>query len=142
MNQPSAEQFRMDRHSLVREDSYTDGRVGSIRVLTPVTPEGETDRAREVSFVGQTQVMTQAGPLPLSFELPGPTLSDAIDGFGSAAEKAIEEAVEEIKRLQREQASSIMVPGQGGAGSGSLGGLGDLKGGGNSGGMPGGGIKL
>ena len=132
MNQPSADQFRMDIDQLVREDTYTDGRVGTVRVLTPVTPEGQVDDSRSVSYYGQTQVMTQAGPLPLSFQLPGSDLRQAIAGFGEAAEKAIEEAMEEIKRLQREQASSIMVPGQEG------GGLGDLKGG-NSGNMPGGG---
>ena len=132
MNQPTAEQFRMDIDQLVREDTYTDGRVGTVRVLTPVTADGQTDPSRSVSYYGQTQVMTQAGPLPLSFELPGDSLKQAISGFGQAAEQAIEEAVEEIKRLQREQASSIMVPGQGG------GGLGDLKGG-NSGKLPGGG---
>lgn len=132
MNQPTAEQFRMDVDQLVREDTYTDGRVGTVRVLTPVTADGRTDSSRSVSYYGQTQVMTQAGPLPLSFELPGDSLQAAVSGFGQAAEQAIEEAVEEIKRLQREQASSIMVPGQGG------GGLGDLKAG-NSGKLPGGG---
>ena len=137
MNQPTAEQFRMDAASLVREDTYTDGRVGSIRVLTPVKTDGEPDPSRPVHYYGQTQVMTQAGPLPLNFELPGESLAEAIDAFGEATEQAIHEAVEEIKRLQREQASSIMVPGQGAAA-----GLGDLKGG-NSAGMPGGGrIKL
>lgn len=136
--QPTQEQFRMDSDQLVREETYTDQRVGSIRVLTPVDTHGHVDPARQTAYIGQTQVMTQAGPLPLTFELPGESLAAAIDGFPAAAETAIEEAVEEIKRLQREQASSIMVPGQGGAG------LGDLKGGGNSGGMPGGGggIKL
>ena len=136
MTQPTSEQFRMDPASLVREDSYTDGRIGTIRVLTPVTPDGAPDASRPVSYYGQTQVMTQAGPLPLSFELPGDSLSAAIEAFPEAAEQSIQEAVEEIKRLQREQASSIMVPGQAGAG------LGDLKGG-SSGGLPGGGrIKL
>ncbi|MFP4278037.1 MAG: hypothetical protein ACOC0Q_07285 [Wenzhouxiangella sp.] len=135
MQQATQDQFRMDTSQLVREEAYTDQRVGSIRVLIPVQPDGQPDTSRTTSYYGQTQVMTQAGPLPLSFELPGGSLAEAIDGFPAAAEKAIEEAVEEIKRLQREQASSIMVPGQGGAG------LGDLKGG-NSGSMPGGGIKL
>ncbi|NDY94296.1 hypothetical protein G3I74_00935 [Wenzhouxiangella sp. C33] len=125
----------MDTAQLVREESYTDQRIGSIRVLIPVLLDGQPDPERSKSYVGQTQVMTQAGPLPLSFELPGRSLADAIEGFPAAAEKAIEEAVEEIKRMQREQASSIMVPGQGG------GGMGDLPGG-NSGSMPGGGIKL
>lgn len=134
MEKPTQDQFRMETAQLVREESYTDQRVGSIRALIPVQLDGQPDPGRRTSYIGQTQVMTQAGPLPLSFELPGDSLAEAIDGFPAAAEKAIEEAVEEIKRLQREQASSIMVPGQGG-------GMGDLQGG-NSGSMPGGGIKL
>ena len=125
MNQPTADQFRMDPDLLVREDTFTDGRVGTVRALTPVTADGQPDASRPTSYYGQTQVMTQAGPLPLNFELPGEDLKAAIEGFGEAAEHAIHEAVEEIKRLQREQASSIMVPGQGAAA-----GLGDLKGGG------------
>ncbi len=136
MNQPSTDQFAMALDQLVREDTYTDGRVGTVRVLTPVTADGQTDPSRAISYYGQTQVMTQAGPLPLSFELSGNNLAEAINGFAQAAEQAIQEAVEEIRRLQREQASSIMIPGQAGAG------LGDLKGG-NSAKMPGGGrIKL
>jgi len=137
MQQPTQEQFRMDTAQLVREEVYTDQRVGSIRVLIPVQADGQPDTGRSTSYFGQTQVMTQAGPLPLSFELPGTALSEAIEGFPAAAEKAIEEAVEEIKRLQRDQASSIMVPGQ----SGGSGLVGDLKGGG-TGGVQGGGIKL
>lgn len=137
MNQPTADQFHMDLNQLVREETYTDGRIGSVRALKPVTADGEPDPSRPVSYFGQTQVMTQAGPLPLSFELPGASLAAAIEGFGRAAEQAIQEAVEEIKRLQREQASSIMVPGQGAAG------LGNLKGGSAGAGLPGGGrIKL
>ncbi len=139
MQQPTQEQFSMDTSQLVREEAYTDQRVGSVRVLIPVKSDGEPDPSRSTSYFGQTQVMTQAGPLPLSFELSGGSLAEAIESFAEAAEKAIEEAVEEIKRLQREQASSIMVPGQGGGASG----LGDLKGGGSGGGsIPGGGIKL
>lgn len=135
MNQPTAEQFRMDLSQLVREDTYTDGRVGTVRALSPVTADGQPDPDRAISYYGQTQVMTPAGPLPLSFELPGDNLKTAIEGFGEAAAQAIEEAVEEIKRLQREQASSIVVPGQGG------GGLGGLSGGGAGPGA-GGRIKL
>ncbi len=136
MESPTQDQFRMDSTQLVREETYTDQRIGSIRVLIPVRTDGQPDPGRTTSYLGQTQVMTQAGPLPLSFELPGSSLDEAIEGFPAAAEKAIEEAVEEIKRMQREQASSIMVPGAGGGG-----GMGDLQGG-NSGSMPGGGIKL
>lgn len=71
--------------------------------------------------------MTPAGSLPLSFELSGNDLAEAAQGFAEAAEQALAETVEELKRMQREQQSSIMVPGQGG-------------GAGGQGGMPGGGL--
>ncbi|TVQ37309.1 MAG: hypothetical protein EA370_07005 [Wenzhouxiangella sp.] len=121
----------MNPDQLYREEVFTDQETGSIRRLTPVTRDGSTDPDRNVEYVGQTQVMTPAGPLPLSFELQGNSLGEAASQFAPAAAQAIQEAVEEIKRMQREQQSSIMVPGQGGGSGGMPGG-----------GMPGGGIKL
>jgi hypothetical protein len=38
----------MDPADLWREDVYTDRRVGTIRVLTPVLGDGSTDPARSV----------------------------------------------------------------------------------------------
>jgi hypothetical protein len=125
------EQLTMSADAMYREEVFTDIETGSIRRLTPVTADGEPDPSRPVQYVGQTQVMTPAGPLPLSFELDGDSIGQAASQFAAAAGKAIEEAVEEIRRLQREQQSSIMVPGQGGG-----------KGGLPGGGMPGGGLKL
>jgi hypothetical protein len=39
---PSTE-LKMDPAALHREDLYTDRKMGTIRVLTPVTTEGTTD---------------------------------------------------------------------------------------------------
>ncbi len=124
------DQLAMNPDQLYREEVFTDQETGSIRRLTPVNRDGSPDPDRDVQYVGQTQVMTPAGPLPLSFELQGNSLGEAAAQFAQAAGQAIQEAVEEIKRLQREQQSSIMVPGKGG------------QGGMPGGGMPGGGIKL
>lgn len=115
---PSAEQFELDPNGLYREDSITDTQAGSIKRLSPVDVDGQPDDSRPVEYYGQTQVMTPAGPLPLSFALPGPKLSDAIKGYGEAAAEAVAEAVEEIQRLQRESQSSIMVPGRDGGRTG------------------------
>jgi hypothetical protein len=129
------EQLRMNPDALYQEEVFTDQETGSIRRLSPIRADGSPDPDREVIFIGQTQVMTPAGALPLSFELDGDTPGQAAEHFAEAAGKAIEEAVEEIKRLQREAQSSIMVPGQGrGPGGGMQGGPG--------GGLPGGGIQL
>lgn len=131
------EQLGMDAEALYREETFTDRRVGSIQRLTPVTADGEDDTSRRVRYIGQTQVMSPAGALPISFELEVDSLSEAVAGFPEAAEKAVEDTVEELKRLQREAQSSIMVPGQEGPGAGGMGGAG-----GAGGNIPGGGIKI
>ena len=108
-----------DKSGLYREDSFTDRRVGSIRQMTPVTESGDRDEARPVLFMGATQVMTGAGPVPLNFEIPGETLGDAADNFGACAEQAVEEMAVKLEEMRREQASSIVIPGQGNSGGGS-----------------------
>ncbi|MCC5865426.1 MAG: hypothetical protein JJU31_09935 [Wenzhouxiangella sp.] len=117
------DQLAMNPDQLYREEVFTDQETGSIRRLTPVTRDGNSDPGRAVLYIGQTQVMTPAGPLPLSFELEGNNLGEVAGQFAEAAARAIQEAVEEIKRLQREQQSSIMIPGQGGSGGTPGGGL-------------------
>ena len=91
-----------------------DGRV-------QVTASGEDDSARASKFFGSAQLMTPAGPLPVSFEIEAENLNQAVEGFGPAAQGAIERTLEELKELQREQASSIVVP-KGGVDPSSLGG--------------------
>ena len=39
-------EISMDATALTREDVFTDSRVGTIRKLTPVTVDGETDNSR------------------------------------------------------------------------------------------------
>ncbi len=138
MNQPDmTEQLTMDSKALYREETFTDRRVGTIQRLTPVTADGNRDNDRPVRYIGQTQVMSPAGALPIHFELEVDSLSEALEQFPAAAEKTVVETIEEIKRLQREAQSSIMVPGQDSGMSG-----GGMSGGGMGGGVPGGGIKL
>ena len=105
-------EINMDPTALTREDVFTDSRVGTIRKLTPVTIDGETDASRAVQFVGSTQIMTPGGALPLSFEIETDTLKGAVAGFGDAAKLAVERTMEELKEMQRQQASSIVVPGR------------------------------
>jgi hypothetical protein len=119
----------MQADAMYREEVFTDNAVGTIRRLTPVDSNGDPDSSRDQSFVGSTQVMTQAGPLPLNFEIEAGNLAAAIEGFGAAAREAFEQTMEELREMQRQQASSIVVP-RGGADGGGLGGLGGLGGGG------------
>ena len=102
----------MDANALSREEVYTDSRIGSIRKMIPVTIDGQQDANRPVQFVGSTQIMTPGGALPLSFEIEAETLQGAVAGFGDAAKVAVERTMEELKEMQRQQASSIVVPGR------------------------------
>ncbi len=110
---------------LYREDSYTDRQVGTIRQLSPVTANGDPDASRPVLYMGATQVMTQAGPMPLNFDIEADDLAGACEQFGPAAQQAVEEMAVKLEEMRREQASSIVVPGQergpAGGGSGILG---------------------
>ena len=116
---PADEQLvpEMDPTELYREDVYTDRRVGTIRVMTPVGTDGTTDHSRPVVYAGQTQLMTAMGALPLSFDIDAGSLEEAIRGFSSAANKAVEETLRELQEMRREAASSIIVP-EAGAGAG------------------------
>ncbi|MGI9290680.1 MAG: hypothetical protein ACR2QG_05330 [Gammaproteobacteria bacterium] len=116
-NEAGAPEF--DKNDLYREDTFTDRKVGTIRQMTPVTENGETDSARDVLFMGATQVMTAAGPMPLNFDIPGSNLGEAADNFGDCAQKAVEEMAAKLEEMRREQSSSIVVPGQGGQQGGS-----------------------
>lgn len=106
---------KMDANDLYREDIYSDRRVGTIRVLTPVKPDGTTDPGRAVSYVGQAQIMTPAGALPLSFEIDAKTLAEACERFADAAHVAFEETMKELQEMRRQQASSIVIPDAGAA---------------------------
>lgn len=123
----------MNPAELYREEIFTDQKIGTIRRLTPVTPEGEVDTHREVLYSGSTQVMTPMGALPINFNIEASTIGEAAEKFGPEAELAFERTAKELEEMRREQASKIVVPGQEG-GMGGIGGMGGM------GGLPGGGI--
>jgi hypothetical protein len=103
----------MNPKDLWLEEVFTDRRVGTIRRMTPVDGNGARDSSREVQYIGETQVMSQIGTLPITFALEAKTLEEAAKQFGPAAKTAIERAVKELQELRRQAASSIVVP-QGG----------------------------
>jgi hypothetical protein len=124
----------MSATALYLEEVFTDRRVGTIQRLTPVTGDGKPDSARPVIYVGQTQILTAAGALPLTFEIPATSLKEAADKFGEVAKVALNEMMDRLDELRREAASSIIVPEAGAAAQ-----LGGLAGGLPGGGLPGGG---
>lgn len=122
-----ATELKMDPASLYREDLYTDRKMGTIRVLTPVGTDGATDSARSILYLGEAQILTPMGAIPLSFQIEATSLTEAIDKFADAAKVAVERTAREIQELRREAASSIVIPdsmppGLGGGGLGGGGG--------------------
>jgi hypothetical protein len=103
----------MNPQDLWLEEVFTDRRVGTIRRMTPVDGSGARDPGREVLYIGETQVMSQVGTLPINFMLEAKSLEEAAKMFGPSAKVAIERTVKELQELRRQQASSIVVP-QGG----------------------------
>lgn len=113
----------MDADGVYREDIYTDRKVGTIRSLTPVKSDGSPDPAREAIYVGEAQILTQMGAIPVNFEIEAKTLEEAVKNYAAAAKEGVERTVKEIQDLRRQAASSIVVPGaSGGLPPGALGG--------------------
>jgi hypothetical protein len=106
----SADSMSVDIDNLYREETYSDLRAASVRVLTPVTVDGSVDPARPRHFIGDTTLMTQMGPLPVQFEIEAETLQQAFEKFPEGVREAIERLNERAKELAREEASRIVVP--------------------------------
>ncbi len=102
---------QMDLANLYNEEIITDRKVGTIHVLTPITPEGGRDASRPTIFLGETNLMTQMGPLPISFEIPAANVAEAVAGYGEAAKQGIRDTIERLQALRREQANQIVTPG-------------------------------
>ena len=112
---------KMDGASLYREEIVTDRKVGTIRMLTPIKKDGAADSSRAVVYIGEAQLMTNVGTLPINFELEAQTLDEAVDKFADAAKEAVERTMKDLQEMRRQAASQIVVP-QGGMGG--LGGMG------------------
>jgi hypothetical protein len=124
--------IRVDPNALYLEEVFTDRRVGTIRRLTPVKKDGTREQSKAVLYVGETQVLTPAGALPIGFEIGAGSLEEAAEKFGSLAREAIERTVKELQEMRRQAASSIVIPQGGippvgGMGGGGLGGGGKIQ---------------
>ena len=58
---------KMDANNLYREEVVTDRKVGTLRMMTPIKSDGSADTSRPTLYIGEAQIMTQAGPLPINF---------------------------------------------------------------------------
>lgn len=108
--QSNAVDFKIERSNLYREESFTDLKVGSIRRLTPVKPDGSEDKTRKKIFVGQTNIVTPQGPLPIQGVIQAKELQQAIKKFPEAMEAAMDRLIEEAKKYQEEKQTQIEKP--------------------------------
>jgi hypothetical protein len=106
------EEIRVDGSNLYREEIFTDLKVATIRRLTPVKPDGSDDASRPVVYVGQTTLLSQAGPVPVQCQIEAGSLQEAMDGFPGAVNQAVERMIDEAREMQRQEASRIVVPGR------------------------------
>ena len=103
-------ELKLEPDKLYLEEVFTDRRIGTLRRLTPVTKDGKTDASRAIVYVGETQIMTPAGSIPIAFEIGADSLGEAAEKFGSLAKDAIDRTVRELQELRRQASSSIVVP--------------------------------
>ncbi len=120
-------ELKMDPANLYREEIFTDRKIGTIRVITPVQSDSSVDAGRKVIYVGETQLMTPVGALPLAFEIEADSLGLAAEKFAGKAAVAVERAVKELQELRRQQSSSIVIPDGIPPGMGGMSGLGGGK---------------
>ena len=120
---------KMDAAALYREEIYTDRKVGTIRTLSPVKADGSKDASRSVLYVGEAQLLTSMGAVPITFEIEAASLEEAVKKFAENAKEAVERTVKDIQEMRRQAASSIVVPqgGMGGMGPGGLPGGGNIQ---------------
>ena len=108
-----ARDTKMDPTSLYREEVYTDRGAATLRVLVPVTAAGAPDPARATIYMGEAQILTNMGPIPINFEIDAAHLADAVAGYGDAAKAGVENAMRELQEMRRQASSQLVIP-QGG----------------------------
>ncbi len=111
-DQIKPEELVFDKNNLYREESFTDLKAGSIKRLVPVTADGSPDSGRPPLFMAQTQIMSPSGPLPIQCVIEAGSLSEAMDKFPAAIKETVDKIIDEARRMQREAATGIVVPGQ------------------------------
>ena len=101
----------MDAGNLFEEKIVSDRKIGTIRVMTPVKDDGTRDESRKMIFVGEAQIMTHMGALPINFEIPAETLAEAVKGYGAAAKQGVEDTLKKLEDLREQAAHRIVTPG-------------------------------
>jgi hypothetical protein len=103
--------FTVDKTNLYRDEYYTDLKIATIRRLIPVTPDGNEDKTRKTLYVGQANLMSEMGPVPISSLIDAKDFRQALKKYPETMKKAMEQLSEEMKKYQQEQQSSLVKPG-------------------------------
>ena len=125
------DEISADLDNLHREDVFSDMRLATIRRFQPVRRDGSPDPTRPTTYIAETTIVSQLGPIPVQSPIEADSLKDAFSKFPEAIQAAVERLSERAQEMRREEASRIVVPGAMPP---------DLGGGGPGGGRPGGGI--
>ena len=111
---PNSLNFQVDKTNLYREISITDLKIANIRQLIPMNVDGTDDTSRETIFIGNTQLGTPQGPIPMQAKLEATTMEEAMDLFPQAMELETQKVIENFKRMeaqQKKEKSNIIMPG-------------------------------
>src|SRR4026207_441144 len=103
-------ELRMDPNALYREETFTDRRIGVIRVMTPVKTDGAIDLGRQILYVGEAQLLSPVGALPITFDIEATSLGDAAEKFAAGAKVAVERAIREAPELGGAQPLETAMP--------------------------------
>ena len=103
-------EMKLDQENLYHEETFSDLKMGWLRRLTPVNPDGTRDKRRESIFIGQTQLASPQGPIPIQCHIPAKTLPEALKKFPEYMEMTMKQMVEQAMEMKRETSSRIITP--------------------------------
>lgn len=101
-------EFTIDKQNLYQEEYFTDMKLATVRRLTPVKPDGSEDKSRKTIFVGQANLMSEAGPIPISTMISAKDLQQALKKYPEAMLEAMDRLNQEMIKYRQEQESSIV----------------------------------
>ena len=67
-------------------------------------------KKERVVYLGEAQLLTQLGALPLTFEIKAGALGEATEKVAAGAKVAVERAVKGLQEMRREAASPVIIP--------------------------------
>ena len=104
-------EIMVELDNLHREDVFSDMRLATIRRLQPIREDGSPDPTRPTTYIAETTIVSQLGPIPVQAPIEADSLKDAFLKFPDAIKFAVERLSERAQEMRREEASRIVVPG-------------------------------